>query len=662
MPDPTTDIAWHILNPGMKEADEVPDMIEHTTDLVRGMLDQSKSWAQDSLADARKAMTGLQTATGPDHLPEPPDAPELDTRVSTSVGLSFDNQPNLGVINATSVAEFSPEAITVPDLTTELGPYVPVITGLSIPDAPQLVLPVAPVAPGLITEFALPSAPVPDYGSAPAIADLNLPTYVSPALPVFNDAAPEFNVLPPDPFIQWTEPQYSSDIKDAVKLVLQQMLAGGTGLPADVEQAIWERARGREGAEALKVIAEAMGQWASRGYAFPPGELNKQIQAVRDETERKVNEHSREVMIKQAELEQTNRNFAVTQGIGYEQVFVGLFMQIVDRNFQIAKFAVETQIQIFNLKISAFNVQQAVFAQKTERFKALLEAAFTQIKAFQAQVDAQKAKGELEQVKVAAFNARVQAFNGQVESFKALVSSVVARSELERNKVELFKGQVEANVGLINGQRAAFEGYSARVQAESAKAGLEEANARAYSAKVQGIAAKAEVSLKTADVKIQANRMRLEYAIGNLNRSTQLVQQQLGAIQANAAVYEANIHKGVARFEADKQLRVVQLQTNIELSKLAVAKYGAMLESWRTRAQQILSTFQINAESLRAAGQIAATLAAGAMAGTHVSAGVSGSAGASQSKSTASTKGQSFQQSVSDQSSYGVSHIYNHEV
>jgi hypothetical protein len=82
------------------------------------------------------------------------------------------------------------------------------------------------------------------------------------------------------------------------------------------------------------------------------------------------------------------------------------------------------------------------------------------------------------------------------------------------------------------------------------------------------------------------------------NRSTQLVQQQLGAIQANAAVYEANIHKGVARFEADKQLRVVQLQTNIELSKLAVAKYGAMLESWRTRAQQILSTFQINAESL----------------------------------------------------------------
>jgi hypothetical protein len=235
---------------------------------------------------------------------------------------------------------------------------VPVITGLSIPDAPQLVLPVAPVAPGLITEFALPSAPVPDYGSAPAIADLNLPTYVSPALPVFNDAAPEFNVLPPDPFIQWTEPQYSSDIKDAVKLVLQQMLAGGTGLPADVEQAIWERARGREGAEALKVIAEAMGQWASRGYAFPPGELNKQIQAVRDETERKVNEHSREVMIKQAELEQTNRNFAVTQGIGYEQVFVGLFMQIVDRNFQIAKFAVETQIQIFNLKISAFNVQR----------------------------------------------------------------------------------------------------------------------------------------------------------------------------------------------------------------------------------------------------------------------------------------------------------------
>jgi hypothetical protein len=101
MPDPTTDIAWHILNPGMKEADEVPDMIEHTTDLVRGMLDQSKSWAQDSLADARKAMTGLQTRPARTICRSRRTFRNSTRACRRQVGLSFDNQPNLGVINAT---------------------------------------------------------------------------------------------------------------------------------------------------------------------------------------------------------------------------------------------------------------------------------------------------------------------------------------------------------------------------------------------------------------------------------------------------------------------------------------------------------------------------------------------------------------------------------
>jgi hypothetical protein len=660
MPDPT-DIVWHILQPG-GETEDVPDLINNTTNLVRSMLDQSKTWAEQSLEDARKAMGALQDAKGPETLPDPPDVPSIQTKLSAQIGLSFDTPPSLGDISPPSVGFFTPDAVVIPDITAELGDYVPLITGLSIPDPPTLNLPAEPTEPGVETDFDLPDAPVPAYGGAPDLVEFNLPVYVAPTLPLFDDEAPTFATLPPSPFIQWQEPVYTSTIKDAVSAVIQTMLAGGTGLTDETVLAMWERARVREDVGARTAIQQAEQQWAAKGFSLPGGPVTAIIMAATEAAAQRSNELSREQMIKEADLEQQNRQFAVEKALGFETIFTGVFLQVVERNFQIAKFAVETQIQIYNMEIASFTARGQVFAMKIELFKAKLEEAFALIKAFEAQVAAERAKGELNQQKLAAFTARVQAFNSQVEAFKGLVAAATMRAELEKNKIEVFKGQVDASVAQVNGQRAVFEAYGARVSAESAKANLEQANAHAYSAKVQGIAAKAEISIKRADAQIQNSRMKLEYSVGNLQRSTQLVQQQLSVIQANAAVYDVTTKKALAKFEADKQLRVVELQTNIELGKLGIAKYSAMLEQWRTRAQQILSVFSVNAESLKAAGQIAATLAAGAMAGTHVSAGVSGSAGATQGKNINSQKSQSFQQSVSDQNNYSTQHIYNHEV
>lgn len=641
-------------------ADNVPDLINQTTEIVTDMLDLAVDRSGEALTEALEAIEALKEAQLPSKLPDPPTAPNLSAAYNASVNFSLGANPDLGTITPQSEPQYVPEEIVIPDFAETIRDYVPLISGLTIPEPPVFALPAEPSEPAINTDIAIPDAPTPDYGSVPTLIDPELPTFVLPVLPVYGLTAPEFTDAAPDPFIQWQEPVYTSDIRDAVRAVLEVMLEGGTGLTPEVERAIWERARGREDAAALKLTQEARDLWGTRGHEHPTGQLNSQILVILDDAQRKANEHSREVMIEQAKLEQGNRQFAVQQAINYEQVFVNLFLQIVDRNFQIAKFGVEMQVTIFNARVTAFNARVAAFGAGVEAYKAQLEGAFAQIRAYEAQVNAERVKGEINKIRLEAFTAKVQAFTAQVAAFKALVEAAATQAQMEKNKVDIYRGEVDAYVGKINGQRAAFEAYQSRVQGEQAKAQLEEANAKAYSAYVQGVATRAELTFKDAEVRVQKNKLLLEYAVANMQRLTQFTTQELNVIQAVAASYDVKTRRDMAAFEAQRALRDSERTTVIELSRNMIARYSAMLEAWRTDAAHILAIANLNSDSMKAAGQIAATLAAGAMAGTHVSAGVSGSAGATQSKGLST----SFTQSEGHdfRESNNVNHNYDHAV
>ena len=664
IPDPTPATPFYNSVRDATHDPTVPELIDQTNDLVTDFLEANKLFANEAVADAQAAMAALADAKLPPALPDPPPAPSIVTSVNGSIGLNFDTQPELGAISNDQGAfsTFDADAVDIPDISGEIPAYVQIVNGISIPEAPAFTLPSDPLVPGIDTSLNLPSAPAQSYGASPVLLDFNMPVYTPVVLPVFGDAAPEFDVLPPEPVINWTEPTYSSDVKEAVRLTLLSMLAGGTGLPEDVERAIWERGRAREEAGAAKSIEEAIEQWAVRGFSAPQGYLDGKIYALRDDTRMKINAMSRDVMVKQAELEQTNRNFAVEKGISYEQVFTTLFLQVVERNFQIAKFTVETQVQIYNMRVTAFNAEQQVFAQKITLYRAQLEGAFAYLKAFDSLVMAEKAKAEVNVARVQAFEAKVKAYSAQVDAFKALIEGEKIRSEIQKTRIEVYKAQVEGQVAKIQGKRSEFDAYVARVQGESAKAGLEEANSRAYVARVQGIALKNDINVKRADVQIQANRLNLDFDIANMNRVSTLHGTELAKIQANLAAFQALTSKATAKYSTDKERLGFELQSQIELSRIAIAKYQALLEQWKVRAGEIIQMANINAESLRAAGVIASNLASGAMAGTHVSAGISAGASAGETHGVSTSNQSSQSKSEGTSNSYSVSHDFSHKV
>lgn len=90
---------------------------------------------------------------------------------------------------------------------------------------------------------------------------------------------------------------------------------GGTGINAHVEAQIWDRDRSRILKEADRAEREVAQSWAAKGYSLPPGAETWQVLQVRKNAGDQIAQASRDVAIKQAELEIQNARFAVENSI-----------------------------------------------------------------------------------------------------------------------------------------------------------------------------------------------------------------------------------------------------------------------------------------------------------------------------------------------------------
>src|SRR5690606_8254268 len=121
-------------------------------------------------------------------------------------------------------------------------------------------------------------------------------------------------------FINWAEPKYESELLDDLMLQVRSMMAGGTGLPAAVEDALFSRARERLSAETQRAVQEAFDTWAGRGFSMPPGMLTKAVSVAQEEGRLKAAELNRDILVEAAKWEIENIRFAVQQGMALEQL------------------------------------------------------------------------------------------------------------------------------------------------------------------------------------------------------------------------------------------------------------------------------------------------------------------------------------------------------
>lgn len=554
---------------------------------------------------------------------------------------------------------FTPPALTIPpmpsgiEIESLLGnldvgnlddlPSAPEPLPINIPDAPGLRAIEKPVRPDVDVAVDLPQAPNLVMPDMEELAQISLPEFVMPELPAFDAVAPDTrDISVPSVFINWAEPSYSSELLDELQAKVREWMAGGTGLPAAVEDALFARARERDSVETERQVQESIDTWAARGFGMPPGMLAKEAAVIREQGRLKAAELNRDILVQATQLEIENIRFAVQQGIALEQLTENLFENMVKRLFEAARFQAEAQINVFNAQVSLFNAQNAAFQTLSQVYRTRLDGALAKLTAFKAAVDAQAAVGQINQQRVEVFKAKLSGVQASVEVFSSLMRAAQVRADVIKNQFDAYRADVQAYAEEISAEKLKFDAYEAQVKAESAKAGAFDSQARAYASTVQALASKADLKAKGAQLRMEAAKTRVSKFLADVDGFKAALQASLGDVQYRTQAFAAQVDgwrakANVAVSDAEMKTRFADMQTrtNIAHSEMQITEYNA-------RMQHAIQQAQLALESAKALGQYTAQLAAGAMSAMHVSAGISGSGSASSSDSRSTSTSTSY--------------------
>jgi hypothetical protein len=543
-------------------------------------------------------------------------------------------------IGAVPVFTATPNAVNLdiapPNALTATIPPEPTTLPVTIPSAPSVVLPDVPTLFGI---------------ELPAVPTLTFPSF-SASLP----SGP--NV--PDTAFTFTEPGYTSALLAALETQLLSWVNGAsTGLSPAVEQALWERGRARDAATMVSELDDIRRVQASRGFTQPPGSAAilalQAIQKARDAAAT----YNREVTIKQAELEQSNRHFAIQNAIQLEGNLINYANAVAQRAFDAAKYTVEAAVAIFAALVSKYNADiQAYIAQATV-FKTLLEAELAKLEIFKAQIEGQKLVAQINVQLVEIYKARIDGAKAVIDIFKAQVDAARAQAEVNKTIIEAFAVEVQAYDSQVKAKASEYDGYATRIKAEVAKLEAFKVEADAYSAQVNGFAAgvKAQTDVASLEVKIKQEvpLERYKATIQAFQGQVQAVSEQIKALaevfDAQVRAYASGIQGQSAGVNAQADALKAEAQVYSSVTQATIELFKGQLEAQIERVKVLI-------EGIRGAAQVAAQLAAGAMAGISISEGVHAQSSSSTSFSHNDSNTYSSSESTSDSKSTSDIHTY----
>jgi hypothetical protein len=556
----------------------------------------------------------------------------------------------------------SPVSIGSPSKPTV--PNIPLVTR-QIPTAPTIITPaivgnslVVPDFNGVSPTISLPSPPNPLTISAPVknfvinldqdfpispdlilpdvptFISLNIPTAIPVDLPLFDlDFPTSNNIVVPGLTFSFLENAYSSTLLDKVKSELLARLSGGSGLNPIVEQAIWDRGRDRENRASLLSVNNLLTEEASRGFSRPVGTTYASLEAVIQDTQSKLIELSREVMIKQAELEQENLKTSIQQTIALEDILIREHNNVVQRAFEVAKYMQDIAIELFKVQVSRFTMEVEAYKAFSQAYSARVQAELSKIEIFKAQIEGEKLKGDINEQNVRLYLARIEGVKSNVEIYKTLVSVVSEKLRAEAIKVEAYKVDVDAYSATIRAKADEFGMYSEQIKGELAKTDIFESQVKAFTSRVQAYAAQSDVQNNRAKVEVDIQELNikkyeasLEAFIKQVQADQQIYQSAVDIYRGEAAIYSANIGLATAQANID-----VKNSENIILQNRYRADIG--LQNAQITLESIKNAYNAMITARQSAGSIYQSIASSALSSINVSASLGGSVSMSASES-----------------------------
>jgi hypothetical protein len=491
----------------------------------------------------------------------------------------------------------------------------------------------APDAPGINLQFEYPtlevSLPVsPEFLTLQthSFAGVDMPTLDAGDVPVLSLVAPSITTYTPGS-------NYTSALLEAVKATLQDRIEnGGTGLSPAVENAIWDRGREREMRQAADALAE-LDRMESLGYALPPGVYTDARLKIQTEMGYAIAGHSREVMIKAAELEQNNVIQAINSTVQLEGALINYNNAVEQRLFESTKYATEAGIEIYNAQVRAYAAYLDAYKTKVDIYKALVQGELAKVEAYKAEIAAEEAKARVNVALVERYKVEAEVALSAIEIFKAHIGAITAKAEIEKLKVMTFGEQVRAYGAKVNAYTAGVEGFRASIQAEGAKQEAFKSTVEAYTAQVTAAVKTAEAKIEEFKGLIVAKTQEWDAYKAAYTGEAERARAIAATNTTAADTYRTTVTGLSAYNETLTKQWQVALDTAERVTEVGVA-------AARVNAELYMTTRSLASDASKVGAQVSAQLGAAALNAIHW--------------------GQSYQTSFSVGNSDQVSHSYNY--
>lgn len=533
-------------------------------------------------------------------IPDLPDLPEINLQAPTGEPSALD--ATMGNVQIDDFDITMPELNfpAAPNLTIGQAPVLPQVRDVAIPDAPTIVLPDAPAFLSLQTH---------------SFGGINLHEDWLDKL----DDIPTLSILQPAPFAYSPGARYASQLLDNLKAQLNARIQGGTGLSPAVEQAIWGRALDRETAVALAREQEVMRSAEALGFPLPSGVLAGQLQDARREYHDKLSGLSRDIAIKQAELEQANLQQATQLALQLESTLLEDTYKLEVLAIDAAKAAADNAIAAHNAAIEHFKALLAGYQAYASAYDTVIKAELNKVEVFKALLSAEQTKADINKSLVERYKAEIDGAMAAVQIYQARVGAAKTLVELEGTRIQAGAEQVKAFVATVNAETAKADMYKATIGAESTKVEAVGTLARAYAAKVGGQAEKARVEIAKLQAKVQAKSLEWDGWKAKLSAATAEVEAaarkssiMVDGYRVGVSAAESQAGAYMRRWEAD--IKQYEAGTNIALQAAKInndavihtndARMEAAKVGLTTSSQRLASAWAMVSASAQISGSV----------------------------------------------------------
>ena len=512
----------------------------------------------------------------------------------------------------------------------------PMEPSVSIPSAPKLrpdkSAPTAPGVPGV----SVPTAswqPLPDV---PALADLQIPDFPDISIDLPLPARPDFEAAEPTVF----ENNYFEDMgavraqtwsfltgqdhdAEAVRARWREMLLGGTGLPIEVEQALFDRGISREEVASAQAISEAQTAWAARGFSLPGSTVLAQISEARQANRYARAQLNREITIQSHEQSLQNLRFAVEQGVSLEQQFTqkvfgayDIGLKAADSFYRVAQAAVEVRLQYMRMLVEVYQADIAAY-------KDAVQIELSKLEVFRAQIEGERLRGDLNMQKVEIYKSQLQGVLAHVEQFKAEVEAAATEIRAGALQIDVFRGQVDGFRGLIEADKVRVDSYATVVRAEQTKVDVFKAFVQAFAEQVRAYGAEVDAASKTADVEIRTMEADVRAYGMEVDANKTIHAAQVATAQAQIELFKAGVQAFSAQVQAQAEEARACAANNRSRTDVFAAETDAAVSNARVALESAKAAAELQLEAMRGVAQTSAQLAASAMAAVNVGATVS---------------------------------------